>query len=119
MNGIEILATEQVAVAFGFGWVLFFLLGLLLSILIGGLAWILAEEGNFSKLGTSISVCVGIAIALALAAFISEVSKTGAPTEFETHYKVTISDEVSMNEFLERYEIIDQDGKILVVREVE
>lgn len=42
-----------------------------------------------------------------------------APTAYETHYKVLISDEVSMNEFLEQYEIIDQEGKIFTVREVE
>jgi hypothetical protein len=119
MTGVEILATEQVAVAFGLDWVLFALLGILFSILFGGLAWCLAAESNFSELGISISVCVGIAVALVLAAFISEVSETGAPTEFETHYKVTISDEVSMKEFLERYEIVDQDGKIFTVREVE
>lgn len=83
------------------------------------IAWCLAEESNFSTLGTRISICVGMVIALALAALISEVSETGAPTEFETQYKVTISDEVSMNEFLERYEIVDQDGKIFIVREVE
>ena len=119
MNGVEILATEQVATAFGFGWALFFFLGILFSILLGGLAWCLAEEGGLSSVGTRISVCVGIVIALALAVLMGRISDTGAPTEFETHYKVTISDDVSMSEFLERYEIIDQDGKIFIVREVE
>ena len=119
MNGVEILATEQVATAFGFGWALFVLFGILFSLILGVLAWVAAEESNFSRLGTRISVCVGIVIALALAAFMGVVSETGALTEFETHYKVTISDEVSMNEFLERYEIVDQDGKIFIVREVE
>ena len=38
-------------------------------------------------------------------------------TTYETQYKVTISDEVLMNEFLERYEIVDQEGKIYTVRE--
>ena len=119
MNGVEILATEQVATAFGFGWGLFLILGALFSLLIGGIAWCLAWEGNYSRLGTSISVCVGIVMALAFAALIGGVSETGAPTEFETHYKVTISDEVPMNEFLERYEIVDQDGRIYIVREVD
>lgn len=32
-------------------------------------------------------------------------------------YKVTIDDSVSMNEFLEKYEIIDQEGKIYTVKE--
>ena len=35
----------------------------------------------------------------------------------EYEYKVTISDEVSMNDFLEKYEIIDQEGKIFTVKE--
>ena len=32
-------------------------------------------------------------------------------------YKVTISDDVSLTEFNEKYEIIEQDGKIYTVRE--
>lgn len=46
-------------------------------------------------------------------------AKEQLPLEYETHYKVTISDEVSMNEFLSKYEIIDQEGKIYTVREIE
>ena len=37
--------------------------------------------------------------------------------EVETSYKVTISDEVPLNEFLDKYEIIDQEGKIYTVKE--
>ena len=32
-------------------------------------------------------------------------------------YKVTIDDSVSMNEFLDKYEIINQEGKIYTVKE--
>ena len=32
-------------------------------------------------------------------------------------YKVTIDDDVSMNEFYEHYEVLDQEGKIFIVRE--
>ena len=42
---------------------------------------------------------------------------TGEPTDYETHYKVLISDEVSMNEFYNKYEIIEQDGKIFEIKE--
>ena len=119
MNGVEILATEQVAIAFEFDWFLFGFMGVLLSFMVGGLIWLLAYEGNLSNLRTTICVLIGIVIALGLAVGISFDSEAGAPTEFETHYKVTISDEVPMNEFLERYEIIDQDGRIFIVREVE
>ena len=40
-------------------------------------------------------------------------------TEIEHYetYKVTISDEVSMNEFMDKYEILNQDGKIYTVKE--
>ena len=34
-------------------------------------------------------------------------------------YKVAIDDSVSMNEFLDKYEIIDQEGKIYTVKERE
>ena len=34
-------------------------------------------------------------------------------------YKVTIDDSVSMNEFLDKYEILDQEGKIYTVKERE
>ena len=33
--------------------------------------------------------------------------------------KVTINDSVSMNEFLDKYEILDQEGKIYTVKERE
>lgn len=36
-----------------------------------------------------------------------------------TEYKVTIDDSVSMNEFLDKYEILDQEGKIYTVKERE
>ena len=35
-----------------------------------------------------------------------------------TLYKVTISDEVNLVEFLERYEILDTEGEIYTIREV-
>lgn len=44
---------------------------------------------------------------------------TGTPTDYETRYKVTISDEVQMNDFFEKYEIVSQDGKIYEIKEKE
>ena len=37
----------------------------------------------------------------------------------ETHYQVIIEDSVPMKEFLEKYEIVDQEGQILVIKERE
>ena len=35
-----------------------------------------------------------------------------------TEYKVIVDDTVNMNEFMEKYEFLDRDGKIYIVREV-
>lgn len=37
--------------------------------------------------------------------------------KYETHYQVTINDSVSINEFQNKYEIIEVEGKIYTVRE--
>lgn len=37
--------------------------------------------------------------------------------EYETRYQMTVSDSVSMNEFQDKYEIIEVEGKIYTVRE--
>ena len=44
-------------------------------------------------------------------------SSCSRPVEYTTEYKVTISNEVLMNEFNEKYEIVSQDGKIYTIRE--
>ena len=40
-------------------------------------------------------------------------------TNEETQYQVLISEDVSMTEFNERYEIVDQEGQIFTIREKE
>jgi hypothetical protein len=42
----------------------------------------------------------------------------GTPVE-TTQYKVLIHDSVSMTEFSEHYEIVDQEGKIYVIQEIQ
>ena len=37
--------------------------------------------------------------------------------KYETHYQVTVNNSVSMNEFQNKYEIIEVEGKIYTVRE--
>ena len=39
------------------------------------------------------------------------------PTKYETEYKVYFENDVNMEEFIENYEIIEQEGKILTIRE--
>ena len=37
--------------------------------------------------------------------------------KYETHYQVTVDNSVSMNEFQDKYEIIEVEGKIYTVKE--
>lgn len=114
MTGVEILAASEIVVDKLFNW----------GVAAFSFAIIFCA---FILLGIIISVCcrdwnqmsVGIILGIILGTFTGVIggSVEPIPTEYETHYKVTISDEVSMNDFLERYEIVDQEGKIYTVRE--
>ena len=114
MAGIDILAHEEVAVAHSFNWaayVISFAVLLTVFVLIGiGMSAGFADRKQIlvgAIAGTILGGVFGLMFGFALE----------TPTEYETHYKVTISDEVHMNDFLERYEILDQEGKIYTVRE--
>lgn len=113
MTGVEILATQEVATAFGFhtdlALVMFFTF-LILGTSLGFLFSAISEDFTILTHG----VIIGLVLGLVFGCVIGIGQR---PLEYETQYKVTISDEVPMNEFLERYEIIDQDGKIYTVRE--
>ena len=52
-------------------------------------------------------------------ALITVITATESDTIDHIEYKVTIDDSVSMNEFLDKYEILDQEGKIYTVKERE
>ena len=62
-----------------------------------------------------------ICIALALGSVIvGGLGGTYSKTDIShIEYKVTIDDSVSMNEFLDKYEIIDQEGKIYTGKDSE
>ena len=113
MTGVEILATQEVAISvgfdMGFALVMFFTF-LILGTSLGFLISVLSEDFTILAHGVIISLILGLIFGFA-------VGFGQSTPEYETQYKVTISDEVSMNEFLERYEIIDQEGKIYTVRE--
>ena len=112
MNGIEILATEQVATEYSFNWLTF-------GITFGIMVLVMFLYGLFDS-ATEISelwipVVIGMIFGVILGGIFGFTSST--PTKYETQYEVLISDETSINEFLEEYEIIDQNGKIYTIRE--
>ena len=115
IKGIEVLSQYEVATNYSMNWTVF---------------WIIV--GIFVAIGFIVSaidiqpdgiewfscVLIGLLTGLIGCSFGGLIGMaTGDPIEFETQYKVLISDEVQMNEFLEKYEIIEQDGKIYTIRE--
>lgn len=57
----------------------------------------------------------GLGFIITLVALIALFGWIDKPTGTYT-YKVTVSDDVKMNEFLEQYEIVSQEGKIYTVK---
>ena len=114
MTGVEILATQEVATAFAFNWPMCVCLTILITAVLT-LIGFLEDVDNLCG-GWIIGLCIGLVFGSACG--IASAKDSGTPTTYETQYKVTISDEVSMNDFLECYEIVSQEGKIYTVREI-
>lgn len=114
MSGIEILSTTEVVTATAYNTTavgIGMITTIIVMVIIGAfVAW---HEGEgvwvilFLLLGLVFSCFIGMVIS----------SETSYPTAYETQYKVTIDDSVSMNEFNEKYEVVSQEGKIYTVRE--
>jgi hypothetical protein len=116
MTGVEILTSEQVVAATTFNWTAFwiacslcFVCFLTLSIDLFINRWLDWLDSLFiSSIGFLFGGVIGLGFGIL----------AGSPTAYETQYKVTISDSVSMTDFYEHYEVIEQDGKIFTVREI-
>ena len=119
MNGVEILATERVVSEYGYSashfWTGFFIMvgiGIFISLLV-----LFDEDNDTMEKLTRISITLLFCIGFAYPTGMVTKELGGKPIAYKNQYKVTISDEVSMNEFYERYEVIDQEGKIYTVEE--
>ncbi len=115
MQGVEILTSVQVTTEWAFNWTAFWIaFGVIFVVGIFAMIMTFIQEGFYGPV--LLIVCVGCAIlGSMLGVLFGTICET--PATYETQYKVTISDEVSMTEFYEHYEVIEQDGKIFTVRE--
>jgi hypothetical protein len=111
MNGVEILSSETIyntilpewCIGVGLGCGFIFVMLMIISIV------------NERGIGVILSIIA--IIASIVVAGLGDGINTNSVHHIE--YKVTIDDSVSMNEFLDKYEILDQEGKIYTVRERE
>ena len=111
MTGVEILSSETIYNTIFPAWVLAVSLFSLFVLAALTTYWFCEERVLMAVLG--IIALVGC-IAIATMACTSNKNDIN-----HIEYKVTIDDSVSMNEFLEKYEILDQEGKIYTVKERE
>ena len=111
MTGVEILSSEVIYNTLLPGWC-------------GALAFITMATscvcaGVFSgkrKIGLTITSCVLVVVSVVVMTLTLSSNRNSIN---HVEYKVTIDDSVSMNEFLDKYEILDQEGKIYTVKERE
>lgn len=113
MNGVEILNQTEImktvwsAEIFLITFSVCLLLGLVLGIARG-----LVEHDIL------VNITVGLICGLVVGGLIGLLLGGGGTKKMPTgtyEYQVTISDEVNLNEFLKKYEIISQEGKIYTV----
>lgn len=108
MNGVEILSSETIYSPILPEYWLGIGLGCAL-LLIVAMGFCFANEHII--LGY---ICVILSFSLVFVGCIGVICKKD-----HIEYKVTVDDSVSMNEFLNKYEILEQEGKIYTVRERE
>lgn len=116
MTGIEILTTTEVATEYGFCWGIFWGIvaaAIIITVFICSFEYFSGECDASIYIVLFPMAFIGVIFGIVVGA------GAGEPKEYETQYKVTISDEVNFNEFVEKYEVIEQDGKIYTVREKE
>lgn len=116
MTGVEILNQFEVVTKTVFSWKSFWIgaiLGAFLAIIV--IACVMASDFYWECFGWMCLIAIPIvSIVLAL---IAGFLVAPTPVEYETHYEVSINEEVNMKEFMDKYEIIETRGSIYTVRE--
>ena len=112
MAGVEILSKQEIYSSNI--WIVL----ICIFALIGTLIFVILFGNSKRNIVLSINlVCMIVCFITFVTFVIIDVSTDYLKDYSHTEYKVTIDDSVSMNEFLDKYEILDQEGKIYTIRE--
>lgn len=108
MNGVTILNsyekfTNVADIFFIIAW------GIVFAVLAVCFLYLLTKEDPY-KVSTVISIIVAGTLATILFCNIPK-------KDYETYYEITVDDNVTLNEFQSKYEIIKVEGKIYTVKE--
>ena len=114
IEGIEVLSQAEVVAEAMFNWKAFWIAFAVVGVIGIIISIIALHDAGWDAVAIFATVIIVVAGGLvgAMMGTIFEI-----PKAYETQYKVTISDELQMNEFLEKYEIVEQEGKIYTIRE--
>ena len=111
MNGVEILSSETI-----YNTILpecWTVIGLLLALV----CTVLTIHFYVGLNDRAAILCLVLLIVSVVLTFLGLISNKNSIDYIE--YKVTIDDSVSFTEFIDKYEVLDQEGKIYTVKERE
>lgn len=115
VDGIEIISKEEVLISPSFNWALFGIVAgsfFIFFVLIGSLISLYRKDLTDLYIGIGLGLLAGLFFGY----MVSDAFKPAEAGRYVMQYEVRISDE-TLSDFLERYEIIDQDGDIYTIRE--
>ena len=116
MEGVQILNQFEVVTKTIFSWKSFWIgaiIGAAVAVTI--ILLVMISDFDWSTFGIMCAVFIPI-VSIILALFAGFLIGP-TPTEYETHYEVSINENVSMQEFMDKYEIIETRGSIYTIRE--
>lgn len=115
LDGITILNSYEVVTKTAFSWQGFWIgVGIIAVVSLIGSLIACDDLEDFLVMFGVFTVIFG-----SLVGFLFGKGPMAKPIEYTPEYEVIISDEVSMNDFHNRYDIIEQRGDIYVIREKE
>jgi len=116
MNGVEILSSEIIYET-TMSWLPFFITIGICAVI----GFVAGGQGTFGfdVVDGMFGALTGVMAGAILGLLISGMTIRQTDEIAYIKHKVTIDDSVSMNEFLDKYEILDQEGKIYTVKERE
>lgn len=96
------------------------LLTLLITIIIGAIiGFVLGLDDNMPIIGAIVGALCGVVLGILAGVLFGATFTESDEIKTITRYEVTLDDSVSMNEFTNKYNIIEQRGQIWVVEEKE
>lgn len=120
MEGVEILNQFEVVTKTEFSWNSFWvgaLIGVGVAIVVLLISFLSDPSFCCGVLGSVIISVITITIFALLLGILGGAVLKPKPVEFETHYEVTISPDVSMSDFMEKYEVLETRGFIYTVKD--